>query len=194
MSLTPLIIPILALISLYSTLAIIATITYFRAPSPTEAPHRPSLLLFTLTLLGGIAIHTHGVYHRLFTPQPSLPPWNLVLILLLQICSHALWTWTRRTVSRNEFTRALSRDVPKKLVTTGPYAYTRNPFYASYLMSFAATAVLSGRGVDYMVLGASYVAYWLVAVGEERKFMQSELRGEYEAFRRGRARFFVGAL
>lgn len=183
----------LALISVYSTISVILTITYFRAPASSESPHRPSQALFSLILLGGSAIHMHGVFQRITTAaQPPPYPFQLVLIATLQTASHLLWAWTRRTVSRNEFTRALSRDVPKKLVTTGPYGYTRNPFYAAYLMMFAATAVLGGRGVDYVVLGALYVTYYLVSLGEERKFMGSELRREYESFRKSRVRFFVG--
>ncbi|KAK0648550.1 hypothetical protein B0T16DRAFT_456018 [Cercophora newfieldiana] len=181
-----------ALISLYSTISIFLTIRYFSKPSgPTPGPNLLHLASFsTLTILGN-ATFMHGIYHRAFYSAPPTPS-RLAFILALQAASHALWTWTIRTVSPNQFTRAMSRDTPKELVTTGPYAYTRNPFYTAYLMTYAATALLSGRVVDYVLLSAFYVCYYLVSLGEERKFMESRLRGEYERFKGSRVRFFVG--
>ncbi|KAK0625793.1 hypothetical protein B0T14DRAFT_508594 [Immersiella caudata] len=181
-----------AAISIYSSISIFRTINYFRKPdSPSDNPNIPSLFAFgTLATLGN-AIFAHGVFQRALSIAP-LSPYRVALILLLQIASHTLWSWAQRTVSPNQFTRAMSKDTPKFLVTTGPYAYVRNPFYTAYLMTYAATAVLAGRRVDYLLLGCFYVCYYLVSLSEQRKFERSEVRGEYERFRRSRARFFVG--
>ena len=180
-----------AAISIYSSISLFLTMTYFRKPSsPSESPFALSQALFGTLAIVGNAIFLHGIITRISTSPPS--NFELSLIALLQTLSHTLWSYTRRTVPPNRFTRALSRDIPKELVTTGPYAYLRNPFYTAYLLTYAATAVLAGRKVDYALLGAFYVCYYVLSKSEERKFEGSELRGEYERFKKTRARFFVG--
>jgi protein-S-isoprenylcysteine O-methyltransferase Ste14 len=182
-----------ATVSLYSTISIFLTINYFRKPSdPNSGPNLLPILLFGALAILGNATYMHGIYHRIFSSLAPLTLPRLGLVLLLQTASLSLWTWATRTVSPNQFTRAMSRDMPKELVTTGPYAYVRNPFYSAYMMTYGATAMLSGRVVDYAILGGFYVCYYLVSKGEERKFLESGLKGEYERFRRSRSRFFVG--
>ena len=178
-----------AAVSLYTTAEIIRTINYFRKPATKESPLTlPKALFGTLSLAGNI-IYIHGIIRRAKLGTSS--PRRLATVGALQTASHLLWSWARRTVAPNQFTRALSSDVPKELVTTGPYAYIRNPFYSSYLMAYAATATLSGRAVDYVLLACFYVCYYLTSVGEQRKFEGSELRETYAKFKATRARFFI---
>ncbi|KAK1751352.1 hypothetical protein QBC47DRAFT_391673 [Echria macrotheca] len=178
-----------AAVSLYTTAEIIRTINYFRRPKTNEPPFTLPKVLFAGLGLAGNVVYIHGIIRRAKLGTSS--PRRLATVGALQTASHLLWSWARRTVAPNQFTRALSSDVPKELVTTGPYAYIRNPFYSSYLMAYAAAATLSGRTVDYVLLSCFYVCYYLTSIGEQRKFERSELKEAYAKFKATRARFFI---
>jgi protein-S-isoprenylcysteine O-methyltransferase Ste14 len=100
-----------------------------------------------------------------------------------------LFEWARRTIRGRYFSWIFSCDAPTFLCTRGPYAYIRNPFYTSYLMTMTSTALMMPnlfRGV--VVLGM--VAYFsAAAVHEERKFESSVVAKEYEAYKRRTGRF-----
>ena len=55
------------------------------------------------------------------------------------IAALALFEWARRTVRGQFFSWIFSSDTPAFLCTSGPYAYARNPFYTSYLLTMAST-------------------------------------------------------
>ncbi|KAK4442542.1 hypothetical protein QBC34DRAFT_444093 [Podospora aff. communis PSN243] len=183
-------------IGIYSSISIFLTINHFRKPdNPSDNPSFLPLFAFSVLTILGNATYVYGIVQRALSASSSPPDsYQLALILVLQIASHSLWSWAQRTVSPKQFTRAMSKDTPKFLVTTGPYAYVRNPFYTAYLMTYAATAILAGRTVDFVLLGGFYVCYYLVSLSEQRKFERSGVRGEYAAFRKTRARFFCGGV
>jgi protein-S-isoprenylcysteine O-methyltransferase Ste14 len=54
----------------------------------------------------------------------------------------ALFEWARRTIRGLYFSYIFSTDLPTFLCRSGPYAYIRNPFYASYLLTMASTALM----------------------------------------------------
>lgn len=177
-------------ISLYSTASLFRTLTYFRKPAPSDGPATLSQALFgSLGVVGNI-IYVHGVIRR--ARRGSAGRRHIAAVGILQTASHLLWSWTCRTVPPGRLTRALSRDTPRELVITGPYAYMRNPFYSAYLMSYAATATLSGRTVDYVLLVCFYVCYYLTSLSEQRKFEESDLAEAYARFKATRVRFFIG--
>ena len=56
-----------------------------------------------------------------------------------------LFEWARRTVRGHFFSWIFSTDAPTFLCTSGPFEFVRNPFYASYLLTMAATVILQPR-------------------------------------------------
>jgi len=93
-----------AAISIYSSISLFLTITYFRKPSsPSESPFALSQALFGTLTIAGNAIFLHGIITRISTSPPS--NYELISIARLQTLSHTLWFYTRRTVSPNRFTR-----------------------------------------------------------------------------------------
>jgi hypothetical protein len=59
-------------------------------------------------------------------------------------------------------------------------------------MTYAASALLAGRSVDYALWACFYACYYLVSISEQRKFETSELAEAYARFKATRARFFLG--
>jgi protein-S-isoprenylcysteine O-methyltransferase Ste14 len=103
--------------------------------------------------------------------------------------SFVLFEWARRTVQGKTFTYAYSNDTPQFLLTEGPFAYIRNPFYTSYLLSYAGAAILFPGIETLVVLCVMALFFAKTAHHEERKFQRSALSSDYEAYRRGTGRF-----
>ena len=100
-----------------------------------------------------------------------------------------LFEWARRTIRGLYFSYIFSTDTPTFLCTAGPYAYIRNPFYTSYLLTMVSTAVMLPsvfRGVVVVAL-AGYLR--LAAVLEERKFERSRMAADYASYRARTGRF-----
>ncbi|PYV06662.1 MAG: hypothetical protein DMG10_01235 [Acidobacteria bacterium] len=85
---------------------------------------------------------------------------------------------------------SLASLAPRHIVTYGAYRFIRHPFYSSFLLAFAAAALLLPHPV--IVAFALYVLLILnlTAAGEEKKLRASELGSEYQAYMMRTGRFF----
>jgi protein-S-isoprenylcysteine O-methyltransferase Ste14 len=100
-----------------------------------------------------------------------------------------LFEWARRTVRDRYFSWVFSRDTPSFLCTDGPFAYVRNPFYTSYLLTMGAVVVML-PGVFRGAVFIGMVAYFTsAAVHEERKFERSPLAADYARYKQRTGRF-----
>ena len=103
--------------------------------------------------------------------------------------SLALFEWARRSIRGKFFSYAYSNDTPQFLWTEGPYAYIRNPFYASYLLSYAGAMVLFPGLTTLIVFAVMGLFFLRIALHEERKFLRSELSEQYAAYKQRTGRF-----
>jgi protein-S-isoprenylcysteine O-methyltransferase Ste14 len=103
--------------------------------------------------------------------------------------SIALFEWARQSVQGKVFSYIFSNDTPEFLWTSGPYAYIRNPFYVSYLLSYIAVAIMFPGIASLVVVTGMTIYFHAAARHEERKFGRSPLAEEYEAYRRRTGRF-----
>ncbi len=98
------------------------------------------LFLCFLALFFVAAIYTDG---WLDLPSISYPPWTLIpaLILLAPGVILVLWTWI-------QFIRARGTPVPlnppQELITSGLYAYSRNPMVLGIFLIFFGSAIWMG--------------------------------------------------
>jgi protein-S-isoprenylcysteine O-methyltransferase Ste14 len=103
--------------------------------------------------------------------------------LIAFACSFVLFEWARRTVRGKFFSYAFSRDVPQFLLTSGPYAYIRNPFYSSYLLAYVGAAILFPGIATLFVVAMMGILLAKAARYEESKFQRSAVVAEYAAYR-----------
>ena len=125
---------------------------------------------------GMLCVLFMGLFHGLLLP-PALCG------CVLALCAVMLYEWTRRTVLDRNFYIALSGEVPPVICETGPYRYTRHPFYSSYILAFIAVAVAFPSLVVAGVCLVNVGFFIYLAFDDERVLLASPLGGSYQAYR-----------
>jgi protein-S-isoprenylcysteine O-methyltransferase Ste14 len=75
----------------------------------------------------------------------------------------------------------MSQGMPDRLVTSGPYAWSRNPMYAGHLTFLAGLAVASGSPAAAAVL-AGHVPWFARRVGRDEARLRDRFGASYDAF------------
>lgn len=83
-------------------------------------------------------------------------------------------------------------DAPQSIVTHGPYAWVRHPFYTAFLICLAACVVACPHPATLAVLIYTQIALSLTARREERRLSASDYGEEYRAYMKKTGRFFPG--
>jgi protein-S-isoprenylcysteine O-methyltransferase Ste14 len=141
----------------------------------------PSRLIYCFTL--AMVILIFGAFNGPFERRMAIPG------LIGLTGSIVLFEWARQSVQGKFFSYIFSNDTPEFLWTSGPYAYIRNPFYVSYLLSYIAVAIMFPGIASLVVVTGMTIYFHAAARHEERKFGRSPLAEEYEAYRRRTGRF-----
>lgn len=81
-------------------------------------------------------------------------------------------------------------DAPSEIVTWGPYARVRHPFYTSFLLAFAAAALAFPHVLTFACLAYGFVALTITAVREEARLSASAFGDEYRRYMSVSGRFF----
>ncbi len=115
---------------------------------------------------------------------PDIPPLQGWLGLALLLASDGLFLWCVAVTRGRRRSLAFSGDVPDLLLREGPWAWTRHPFYSSYLLSYAAPLVATRSPLVGLALIAVWAVLFAAARDEERCFRRSPLAADYEAYAR----------
>ena len=119
----------------------------------------------------------------------------LLLGLVLFLSAHGLF-WSALAVHWNMPPAiAFSEKPPCSLVTRGPYALIRHPFYTSYMLAWLAGACAAAN--LYVMLTAlwMFVFYYRAAVTEEARMLASGVFGAgYDQYRRRTGMFLPRLL
>jgi protein-S-isoprenylcysteine O-methyltransferase Ste14 len=174
----------LPLRQIVEAVGVVVWVCHFAGAARTFSPPKGEATSPTIYLF---SIATFVLGYRLFNARFEM---RLVIPgLAAFIGSLVLFEWTRRSVRGKYFSYIYSKDTPQFIWTFGPYKYIRNPFYASYLLSYLGAAMMF-PGVTAFVVVAGMIAYFASAARfEERKFASSPLAAEYESYRRRTGRF-----
>ena len=117
-------------------------------------------------------------------PLASRPPlWVSAIGIAGLALSLALFQWASHSIRGRVFSLAGHDDLPQFVHHSGPYAYIRNPFYASYILAGISTIVMWPNvwgGVVVLFAIAYYV--WLARY-EEQKFSHSPVAAEYAEYK-----------
>lgn len=85
-------------------------------------------------------------------------------------------------------------DAPRQLVTRGPYARVRHPFYLSYLMGLLGCVAAFPHWATAAAWLFALLRLNLAAAGEERLLASSSFGHEYREYMRRTRRFWPGFL
>jgi len=144
-----------------------------------EEPPSPLIYVFSMAVFVLIYWSFRGPF------QASMAIPGLVGL----VGSLVLFESARRSVRGRFFSYIYSNDTPEFLWTSGPYTYIRNPFYASYLLSYIAAAIMFPGVASLAVVLVMTVYFNVAARFEERKFGRSPLATEYKAYLQRTGRF-----
>ncbi len=80
-------------------------------------------------------------------------------------------------------------DRPRNIVTDGPYARVRHPFYSAFLLALCAVAIAVPHLSTALVLAYGFVVLNRTAAREERRLCSSAFGGQYRAYIERTGRF-----
>lgn len=130
-------------------------------------------LLPRVILQAALAIGVMIVLPVAWSRVPDAPGWALGLVAQLLIAPGALVTAAVWEFARTGRGTPLPYDPPARLVTTGPYAYVRNPMQTSMVATYLILALLDVR---FLIAAAIAVAY---GAGLAAWHEDEQLRGRY---------------
>ena len=131
-----------------------------------------------------------GTLEAFLQPQGETVTGMQIAAVLLCVMSIAL---IAMTVGTHRIPLALwhqSNDAPVEIVTWGPYASIRHPFYTSFLLAFAAAVIAFPHAVTVGCLIYAAVVLTVTAKREERRLTSSEFGGKYREYMTVAGRFF----
>lgn len=140
-------------------------------------------VISNLVLLSAVIL----TFLTLYYPQPLLP--QLVGIGLL-VMSFAIFWWTIKESKNAKLLAAFDEKLPHGLLTTGPYAYVRHPFYTSYIIQWVGWAIACWSIWGIVPVIFMTTTYYIAAKGEEQKFSNTDMADDYADYASRTGRFF----
>lgn len=145
----------------------------------------PFLLVF-LALIAGAA--------GLLEPAPTLPALRLALESLATLFGAGSLALLILTVAAHRVSPALwhqrqELDVPAEIVTWGPYAWIRHPFYTSYLLAFVGALLAFPGPSTACTLAYAWVVLRVTAKREEDRLAAGRFGMRYRRYRARTGRF-----
>ena len=154
--------------------------------SDAERPRSPGVkfpppTLFVVGWLVGWALEANVVRFRLLSGDPgaSLVVAGTVLIAagLVVIASGLLTFFRARTA-------IMPHHAASRLVTHGPYRFTRNPMYLGMSLLHAGLALRANMGWPLVLLPLVLLALVRLVIGREERYLASAFGTEYDEYRR----------
>ena len=140
-------------------------------------------IVLALSLVGSVVFP----FDLLRTPGED---WRRALGFAMHLLAIALFAWAVLATRKDRPALAFAGEEPNHLFRSGPYASIRHPFYVSYLLFWAGSAVATSSLILALIFLALAVIYTIAALAEERNFLRSPIRDEYEAFRQATGFFW----
>ena len=116
----------------------------------------------------------------------SLLPMRAFLVpaILFAIPSFAIAVWALVVMGRAK-TNVDPYRPTTALVTSGPFAYTRNPIYLAMTMAFISASLWSGCLVALCLLPVALVVLEAGVIRREERYLEKKFGEDYRAYCRG---------
>ena len=145
---------------------------FFRVQDPGAAGGKR-----LISIVGGGATII-GIWAATLGPSEYGKPYIAAIFWTL---SAGLFWWTL-SMHNEPLDFVFSNAEPGSLVTSGPYARIRHPFYTSYVLGWIAPLVLRPGILTVAVFVAMLFLYIVAARKEEQLFLKSRLATEYALY------------
>lgn len=142
----------------------------------------PPPTLFVAGFLLGWLFERWVVRLRLVGEDASAAPlvWAGSVAMLLGL---AMSAWGLITFFRAR-TAIMPHHAASRLVTHGPYRFTRNPMYVGMSLLHIGLALRMNMGWPLLMLPLSLAALYLLVIRREERYLGAEFGDEYAAYRR----------
>jgi protein-S-isoprenylcysteine O-methyltransferase Ste14 len=149
------------------------------------ADQTPAAMKMILALsLVGIAVFLFAI------AETKAPDWRRAAGFCLHLLAIVLFSWAVLATRQKRPALAFAGKRPNHVFRQGPYAYIRHPFYTAYLLFWLGCAMATSSLVMLIMFAALVAVYTAAALGEERNFLRSAMRDEYEALRKSAGLFW----
>jgi protein-S-isoprenylcysteine O-methyltransferase Ste14 len=142
--------------------------------------HFPPPLLFVAGFLVALALERWALSLRF---GAGSRPATLVIGWLLVAVSSSLVLWAART-----FTLAQTAIMPFKpasrLVTDGPFRFSRNPMYVGLTLMYVGVSLLTRMMWPLLVLPLVLLALFALVISREERYLGDAFGPEYAEYRR----------
>lgn len=132
-------------------------------------------LLFLVPFL--LAWLIHRVRPWSLPEVPGLRPAGLVLLLL----ALALMGWAALTMARHR-TTVVPWEPVSALVTTGPFARSRNPIYLADVVAYLGGSLVLASWWPLLLLPLAVVAARRLVIDREEAYLRERFGASYEAY------------
>ena len=142
----------------------------------------PPPTLFVAGFLLGWLLERWVVRLRLVGGDASTAPlvWGGSVAIVLGLATIA---WGLLTFFRAR-TAIMPHHSASRLVTHGPYRFTRNPMYLGMSLLHAGLALRMNMGWPLIMLPLALLAVWAFVIRREERYLGSAFGEEYAAYRR----------
>jgi len=159
-------------------------------PDPESKSDPRSVIGFVLQAVAG-GIVAVGPIDAALDPLSPLALASAAIILGLMLAAAALFHWSSQTMGRNWALVARARG-DASLVTSGPFAYVRNPIYVALALAMIALAIAFGHGRMLVVAVPFYALATWMRVALEEKVLRAQFGADYDAYAARVNRFVPG--
>lgn len=172
-----------ALVSLSSVfvvgLYVWSTKTHFRSDSQPPG----------LSLVAAAVFLCFAIFNALLWKYVQPLPVQLLGLSLIW-ASIALFWWAIHASSDAGLTHIFDKTKPRSLLTSGPFAHVRHPFYTSYIIFWAGFGIATGSVWAIIPFVIIVVIYTRASRLEEEKFFNSPLADNYREYMTRAGRFW----
>lgn len=168
--------PLLILIvALYTTIVVSLLWGRFRFFRVTASVKKRYMYLYD----PAAALQIFSTYYFYYTDYSALNNVNIVLGVIGYSISLGIFWWAIATAKNLDF--AFTARI-NTLITKGPYALVRHPFYLSYSLAWITSTLLFINPILWITLCYMMAYYYIAAKSEEEAILTSEYSGEYRLY------------